>query len=473
MASDRTTSPVDKQKHLSEVMSHSSEENNQDHGHLRGHDDAATTQPQLVPQQSQPDDLYALGKLDGDSEKEKTGNPLLSKSRTSRRGNILIISIVGLIVAAGIVVGAVLGVKARRDGANQGNAGNDTARLLLKGSRLAVTGRRIPGDGFNIRLFYQGGDGKIRMSAYENTEATWQPPVTFDSISARNNTPLTAAIDLSYPHFQLYYLNDSSILEGVYLSEDDTSPREDGIGHQPVKVDLSSALTSYWPYLVTQDSDSNFRKFTWNGDTYTNQSMGVNGSIGSSLGLIPAIRQYRSPYPTGLFYRNSSGYLAQHLFGGDDFADAAINNNSIGESNQLRVLVSMLPANSLKANMSIAIPEWSAISVMTSSRKASNLTDTYVLYQDQSHAFFVASQVETNSWNITYLDIADDGSDIACLTEQVGVTESAGSSNVNPDHVWLSSSTDMARCYYQSNNWLREIRLSPTGWDHGPAIPMV
>ncbi|KAK7991690.1 hypothetical protein PG996_013292 [Apiospora saccharicola] len=453
MASDRTTSPVDKQKHLSEVMSQSSEEI-QDHGHLQGHDDAATSQPRLVPQQSQPDDLYAHGKLDGDSQKEKSGNPLLSKSRTSRRGNILIISIVGLIVAAGIIVGAVLGVKARRDGANQGNAGNDTARLLLKGSRLAVTGRRIPGDGFNIRLFYQGGDGKIRMSAYENTEATWQAPVTFGSITARNNTPLAAAIDLSYPHFQLYYLNDSSILEGVYLSEDDTSPREDGIGHQPVKVDPASALTAYWPYLVTQDSDSNFRKFTWNGDTYSNQTMGINGSFGSSMGMIPAIRQYRSPYPTGLFYRNSSGYLAQHLFGGNNFADSAIANNSI-------------------ANMSIAIPEWSAISVMASSRKASNLTDTYVLYQDQSHAFYVASQVETNSWNITYLDIADDGSDIACLTEQVGVTESVGSNNNNPDHVWLSSSTDMARCYYQSNNWLREIRLSPTGWDHGPAIPMV
>lgn len=372
MASDRTTSPVDKQKHLSEVMSQSSEEN-QDHGQLQGHDDAATSQPRLVPRQSQPDDLYAHGKLDGDSQKEKSTNPLLSKSRTSRRGNILIISIVGLIVAAGIIVGAVLGVKARRDGANQGNAGNDTARLLLKGSRLAVTGRRIPGDGFNIRLFYQGGDGKVRMSAYENTEATWQAPVTFVSISARNNTPLTAAIDLSYvsatpnhhpiaipfrpisprscpsfvaanlydrtpfadkhpqPHFQLYYLNDSSILEGVYLSEDDTSPREDGIGHQPVKVDPASALTAYWPYLVTQDSDSNFRKFTWNGDTYSNQTMGVNGSFGSSMGLIPAIRQYRSPYPTGLFYRNSSGYLAQHLFGGNDFADSAINNNSIGK----------------------------------------------------------------------------------------------------------------------------------------------
>ncbi|KAK6854245.1 hypothetical protein PG990_007697 [Apiospora arundinis] len=451
MASDRTTSPVDKQKHLSEVMSQSSEENN---GHFRGHDDAATSHPQLVAQQSQPDDLYAHGKLDGDSQKEKSPNPLLSKSRTSRRGNILIISIVGLIVAAGIIVGAVLGVKARRDGANQGHAGNDTSRLLLKGSRLAVTGRRIPGDGFNIRLFYQGGDGKLRMSAYENTEATWQPPVTFGSISARNNTPLTASIDLSYPHFQLYYLNDSSILEGVYLSEDDTSPREDGIGHQPVNIDAESTLTSYWPYLVTQDDDSTFRKFTWNGDTYTNQTMGVNGSIGSSLGLVPAIRQYRNPYPTALFYRNSSGYLAQHLFGGNDFANAALANNSI-------------------ANMSIAIPEWSAISVMTSSRKASNLTDTYVLYQDKSHAFYVASQVETNSWNVTYLDIADDGSDIACLTEQVGVTESAGSSNVNPDHVWLSSSTDMARCYYQSNNWLREIRLSPTGWDHGPAIPMI
>lgn len=188
MAAEPAHSPVPSAKgRLSAAVSQSSEEHDRDR--------QGAAHPPLAAAPSLPEDLYAHGQLD---DNEKGPNPLMSKPRTTRRGNVFVIVLVAVIVIAGIIVGAVLGVKARRDGGDLGDPANDTSRVLLPGSKLAVTGRRMPGDGFNVRLFYQGGDGKLRMSAYESTESTWTVPTAFDNVQALKGTPLAASMDLSY-----------------------------------------------------------------------------------------------------------------------------------------------------------------------------------------------------------------------------------------------------------------------------------
>lgn len=96
-------------------------------------------------------------------------------------------------------------------------------------------------------------------------------------------------------------------------------------------MNANATLTAYWPYIVTQDNDLSFRQFEWSGNSYTNQSMGVNGSLGSPLDITPAVRNYRDPYPTALFYRNAGGFLDQHLFGGNNFSDSALSVANIGK----------------------------------------------------------------------------------------------------------------------------------------------
>jgi hypothetical protein len=442
MAAEPAHSPVPSAKRrLSTAVSQSSEELDRDR--------QGATHPPLAAAASLPEDLYAHGQLD---DNEKGPNPLMSKPRTTRKGNVFVIVLVAVIIIAGIIVGAVLGVKARRDGGDLGDPANDTSRVLLPGSKLAVTGRRMPGDGFNVRLFYQGGDGKLRMSAYESTESTWTRPTAFDNVQALKGTPLAASMDLSYPHFQLYYLNESSTLNGVYLSEDDDEARSDSINQQPYQVNANTTLTAYWPYIVTQDEDSSFRLFEWSGNSYINQSLGVNGTFSSPMDITPAVRNYRDPYPTALFYRNADGFLDQHLFGGNNFSDSALSVANIG-------------------NQSVTIPRNSAISVMAVARKSSNLTDTYIIYQDDDHQFYVASQVGNGVFNHKLLGVADPGSDFACLTEQTGPTQQSAN-DPSPEFVDLKIATDMCRCYYQKNGWLREIRLKDSGWEEGPPIPM-
>lgn len=442
MAAEPAHSPVPPAKRrLSAAVSQSSDDTD--------HDRHGATHPPLAVAASLPEDLYAHGQLD---ENEKGPNPLLSKPRTTRKGNVFVIVLVAVIIVAGIIVGAVLGVKARRDGGDTGDPANDTSRLLLPGSKLAVAGRRMPGDGFNVRLFYQGGDGKLRMSAYESTESSWTRPTVFENVQAVKGTPLAASMDLSYPHFQLYYLNESNTLNGVYLSEDDDEARSDSINQQPFQVNPNTTLTAYWPYIVTQDDDGSYREFKWTGNSYTNQSMGVNGTLGSTMEITPAVLNYRDPYPTAMFYRNTDGYLAQHLFGGNNFTNSALNVANI-------------------ANQSLTIPRYSAISAMAVARKSSSMTDTYILYQDDDHQFYVASQVANGVFNLTLLGVADPGSDIACLTEQTGPTQQS-SNDPSPEFIDLKIATDMCRCYYQNNGWLREIRLKDAGWEDGPPIPM-
>ena len=220
---------------------------------------------------------------------------------------------------------------------------------------------------------------------------------------------------------------------------------------------------------MTQDEDGSFRQFKWSANSYTNQSMDVNGTMGSPIDIAPAVRNYRDPYPTALFYRNTGGFLDQHLFGGNNFSESALSVANIGKAPAPPPPSRMLTPHSGK--QSVTIPRNSALSVMAVARKSSNLTDTYIIYQDDDHQFYVASQVGNGVFNHKLLGAADPGSDFACLTEQTGPTQQS-SNDPSPEFIDLKIATDMCRCYYQKNGWLREIRLKDSGWEEGPPIPM-
>lgn len=149
-------------------------------------------------------------------------------SHRRRRRNILIAVAVGLVVVIAIVVGAVVGSRAAQNNSHSSTSSESatpttststsatpepsaTSSLssvsLRDKSALSVTGW-TSGSEYSIRVFYQGGDGKIRLSSYESTAGEWGAPDVLD-IQGRNDTPLGAS-SIAEP-FYFGFTDDKSV----------------------------------------------------------------------------------------------------------------------------------------------------------------------------------------------------------------------------------------------------------------------
>lgn len=122
-------------------------------------------------------------------------------------------------------------------------------------------------------------------------------------------------------------------------------------------------------------------------------------------------------------------------------------------------------ANIYVGTPKVTIPEGTAIAATAVSRgPSSNTTNTWILYQDDDHKIQAVWQDDGSAWKGPQeVGDADPGTDIACLTEQVGD---------DPTQTILSERTDMRRCYYQYKGMIREKRLTTTTWIDGDTIPV-
>lgn len=264
---------------------------------------------------------------------------------------ILIGALVAIAVIVGAVVGGVLGSKASAGSKSAQTTGspqssestsapspsssasaqvNTTA--VRPNTRLSVTGRRIAGDGFTSRLFWQGGDNKIRAAAYGSTSGKWETPLVFDGTAdAKPGTPIAATIYLLFPQFELFYLDGTSTFRGVNFGDDETVPKVDSVNtdRPAFAVQEASRMAAYWPYVIYQNDDAKFRRevydshngLNWFNDSmqgWFNSAVTPLGDNGTGMALVPVVKEYKGPYAAGIAYRDQDGRLSIFSFGGVD-----------------------------------------------------------------------------------------------------------------------------------------------------------
>ncbi|KAI1649128.1 uncharacterized protein F4817DRAFT_314066 [Daldinia loculata] len=414
------------------------------------------------------------------SSKELAPQPPVRRENGERRKLYLLIGgLVVLAVIVGAVVGGVLGSKATSSKATSSHASDVSSEPASSSSsspsptstpssstsqsvnttairpktRLTVTGRRIQGNGFTSRLFWQGGDNKIRTSRYSSSSSQWSTPLVFNDIDAKPGTPIAVTIYLQFTQFEFFYLDPSSTFQGTNFFEDETEPKVDSINlvRTPFTVPNGSRMTAYWPYVIYQNTNTSFHRLVYDGHGigwFNDTVQGWDhpddiplGDANSGIAVVPMMSSFHTPYTAGLAYRDPTGRLAIFPFGGFDTGVAWY-----------------------FGTPGVTIPSGTSIAAFAIGRLNSNTTNTWILYQDASNKIQSVWQGDDNEWQGPQeVGDADVGTDIACLTEQVGD---------QPSQTVLASQTDMRRCYYQYKGLIREKRLASSSWVDGAAIPI-
>ncbi|OTB09959.1 hypothetical protein K445DRAFT_371544 [Daldinia sp. EC12] len=430
---------------------------------------ALTSDPVVPPQFKNDNTSYSQQPAYGVySSKEVVPQPPPQGGNGDRRKLYFLIGgIVLLAVIVGAVVGGVLGTQAASsDGSDKppaatsltptppsqtstpstGTISSVNTTAVRPKTRLTVTGRRVPGNGFSSRLFWQGGDNKIRTSRYSSSTSQWSSPIVFEDVNAKPGTPIAVTIYLQFPQFEFFYLDPSSTFQGINFFEDETVPKIDSISSDrtPFTVPDESRMSAYWPYVIYQNGNTSFHRVVydahggrgWFNDTlrgwYHPDDIPL-GDVNSGIAVVPLINSFHTPYTAGLAYRDPKGLLSIFPFGGYD-------DGVSWYSGSLRV----------------TIPSGTSIAALAIARLNSNTTNTWILYQDESNKIQSVWQGDDNTWQGPQeVGDADAGTDIACLTEQVGD---------QPTQSTLASQTDMRRCYYQYKGLIREKRLTSSSW---------
>lgn len=106
-----------------------------------------------------------------------------------------------LLIIVGAVLGGVLGSRAIESDDEPAPSSTPSdpkpspppaPESLTKGSALTVTGRRVARVGYEIYMYYQGSDGQIRHSRFDNSTSDEWPSVSVVESGAGKGTPLAA-----------------------------------------------------------------------------------------------------------------------------------------------------------------------------------------------------------------------------------------------------------------------------------------
>ncbi|OTA84581.1 hypothetical protein M434DRAFT_16388 [Hypoxylon sp. CO27-5] len=259
-------------------------------------------------------------------------------------------------------------------------------KSIKTNSRLAVTGYRTKTD-YSIRLFYQEKDNQLRFVDKESAGANWT-----ESATILDNLPYQPKIN-------------GSIAAGSYLFDDPA-------------IAENTKISSFFPYLVSQDADNLVRWTVMHGQNTSNLSApwlvndtkwDVKASKGGSVVVLPIAQDVRNA--GGIVYRLAEGMLSVKIHDESDPSNGQVAWR--------------------KGALSKEIPSNTSIGAFS------------VLYQDNDGTIQVVWQ-DDNTWKgpETYdaLKEADLGTDITCLTP--GAYDAA--------NIGISREQDMNRCFFMS-----------------------
>ncbi|KAI1142856.1 hypothetical protein F5Y05DRAFT_366437 [Hypoxylon sp. FL0543] len=379
-----------------------------------------------------------------------------------------------LLIGAGAVLGGVLGSRAGRYShpavvANTTSNGTipDTpsstpasspVKSIRAGSRLAVTGYRTKTD-YSIRLFYQDKDNQLRFVDKESASANW----TESKATVLDNLPYQPKINGSIaagsylfddpaPKIEFFYEDKDGIVRGQNFNfefENGTIPLKGeggSINFYPLQIAGNTKISSFFPYLVSQDADNSIRWTVMHGQNASNLSApwwvndtewDVKASKGGGMVVLPIAQNVRNA--GGVVYRSAEGMLSVKIHDESDPSNEEV-------AWRKGALSKEIPSNASIGAFSVGRPY-----------DNNNQVNTYILYQDDDGTIQVVWQ-DDDAWKgpETYdaLKGADLGTDIACLTP--GTYDAA--------NIEISREQDMNRCFFMSGGLVKEVWFNGSAW---------
>jgi hypothetical protein len=205
-------------------------------------------------------------------------------------------------------------------------------KSIKQNSALAVTAWRKV-NGVEIYLFFQGPDNVVYRSMYDsasgpataNSSSLWQPPVAATTLAAPtsplgattivfnqkfevslcklHSSNVACATDLvsdaaQQPQIQLYHFSPpNNRLTGTnFNKQDEPNVGPDLVNGFNATSHPSSRMACYWPYTIYQDINNKYVEMRDDLDSfgtlgptpgYTARSLGVLGTQGSRIGVVP------------------------------------------------------------------------------------------------------------------------------------------------------------------------------------------
>ncbi|KAI5927718.1 hypothetical protein F4810DRAFT_706462 [Camillea tinctor] len=384
-------------------------------------------------------------------------------------------SIGGIIVVIiiGVVLGAVLGTTVARSSSSSKNASTNTSNepsptTIKAYSKIAVTGYRLDsGDDYAIRLFFQDPQDQLRFMSKESTSDNWTDSTILDTLpyAPRKDGAIAASAYMNSgtkPILELFYEDEDSIARSQMFNfelENGTLPlkgRSSSLNDYPLDMGTGTSISSFFPYVVTQDADNKVRwtiMYGMNGSNpqspwwVNDTDLGIEASAGSSLVNLPAAQNYSDA--SGVVYRSTDGKLSCKL------------RNDSAESTQ--------GTSWTHGTLSQDIPANTSIGAFTVGRPydSDNQVNTYILYQDDDDAIQVVWQADSSGWQgpQTYeaLGGAIRGTDIACLTPGAFPRTAQG----------ISREQDMNRCFFQVDGGrVKEVWYDGSNWVDAGIVPI-
>ncbi|KAF2111576.1 hypothetical protein BDV96DRAFT_690461 [Lophiotrema nucula] len=370
------------------------------------------------------------------------------------RRRIYIAIAVTIIVIIAVVAGAVAGVLAhnKKSHAATTPAANATSSEDIRNdSAIAVTGWKHNDSQWSVRLFYQDGDGFLRIASLESTDGeVWSGGTKF--VKAKAGTPLAASSfnmswyndTESYMETHVFYLDDNGILQEFIFKKADRAGRSGTLNNQNIKVGLASKLASYWPSISYQSEDNHFGEIRFDcstsaKDCWNNNRLNISGPVSASLAEVP---MRTNLFGLFIYYQRDDEELVNYAW-----------------SNRTKEWTGT-------QQFAQPIPPTAPIAVMATARnQADPYNNFFALWQD-TDSNIVISWRNGTGWQApetqNAFGLALNGTNLACLTP--------ASWNTAP----IQYGHELSRCYYiGQSGGLRQVQGGPKGWrDLGPVWNM-
>ncbi|KAI1409699.1 hypothetical protein F5Y13DRAFT_192961 [Hypoxylon sp. FL1857] len=381
------------------------------------------------------------------------------------------------LIGAGAVLGGVLGSRTGRysygsdppivsNTTSNGTSPNTPSstpvstpvRSIRAGSRLAVTGYRTKTD-YSIRLFYQDKDNQLRFVDKESAGANW----TESTATVLDNLPYQPKINGSIaagsylfddpaPKIEFFYEDQDGVVRGQNFNfkfENGTillKGEAGSINAYPLQIAGNTKISSFFPYLISQDADDSIRWTVMHGQNTSNLSApwwvndtewDVKASKGGGMVVLPIAQNVRNA--GGIVYRSAEGMLSVKIHDESDPSNEEV-------AWRKGALSKEISSNTSLGAFSVGRPY-----------DNNNQVNTYILYQDNDGTIQVVWQ-DDDAWKgpQTYdaFKGADQGTDIACLTP--GAYDAA--------NIEISREQDMNRCFFMSGGLVKEVWFDGSKW---------
>ncbi|KAL7926432.1 hypothetical protein ACQKWADRAFT_280271 [Trichoderma austrokoningii] len=392
----------------------------------------------------------------------------ITLQKSTRRRRIIWIAVAAVLFIAVIVaavVGGVLGSRHHNSAASSSvpssTPSSSSPNSIASNSSLAVTGWWETTSQYNIRLFYQGKDGQLRMAGYSSSDGKWSTVTTYQTDPPlRPGSPLAAScynstfyfkdqvnatsnytqIDVFYQGAQ-GYINNWAIQEEVAPVRK-TTDTKGTLSVRALRAGMNTRLAAHWPSVVFQNGVNGLEEAYYSiHNRWSHNILNLSAVNHSALVEVP-------------WWGSRTG-SANFIYQRDDrklFAEMRHNASTAA--------VAESPAPN------ISIPPQAAIGAFAIPKTAGNLDSLmnfYILWQNGT-VLQMTKNDDNNGWQTSSppdaLGSPDEGTDITCLTATDYV--------VTP----IQSKYDMARCYYMVDGKVREVKYDGSTWSVVGYVPL-